>query len=361
MLKILWLANIPSPYRVDFFNELGKSCDLTVLFEKKGSDERDSSWLNYKIENFKAVFLKGKTVGVAEAICPSVVKWLKNSYDHIIVTNFSDPTGMIAITWLKIHRKDYEIESDGAFPGRGKGLKEMVKKFYISGAQRYFSTADLHDQYYQMYGAEKNKIVRYPFTSLSENSILDEPVSNEKKTDIRMKLGMKEKNIVLAVGQFIYRKGYDVLIKASVKLKDTGVYIVGGKEPKEYIDLVKMMGADKVHFIDFKKKSELEEYYLASDIFVHPTREDIWGLVINEAMSKGLPIVTTDKCIAGLTMITPGKNGVIVPIDSPELLAKGIEECLRFRHVYSKNALEEVKYFTLRNMVDIHLKEWREE
>lgn len=34
-MKILWLTNIPSPYRVKFFNELGKKCELTVLFEKE--------------------------------------------------------------------------------------------------------------------------------------------------------------------------------------------------------------------------------------------------------------------------------------------------------------------------------------
>ena len=36
-MKILWLTNIPSPYRVDFFNELGKYCELTVLFERETS------------------------------------------------------------------------------------------------------------------------------------------------------------------------------------------------------------------------------------------------------------------------------------------------------------------------------------
>ena len=47
MKKILWLTNIPSPYRVAFFNELGKQCSLTVLFEKASSDVRDDDWKNY--------------------------------------------------------------------------------------------------------------------------------------------------------------------------------------------------------------------------------------------------------------------------------------------------------------------------
>jgi hypothetical protein len=46
-MKLLFITNVPSPYRVNFFNELGKLCGLTVLFQKKTSDTRDKSWLNY--------------------------------------------------------------------------------------------------------------------------------------------------------------------------------------------------------------------------------------------------------------------------------------------------------------------------
>lgn len=358
-MRVLWLTNIPSPYRVDFFNELGKSCDLTVLFEKRGSKERDHSWLNYRIEHFKAVFLKGQPVGAAEAICPSVIKWLKRKYDHVIVANFSDPTGIMAILWLKMHRKPYELESDGGFPGNGRGLKERFKKFIISGAERYFSTAEFHDQYYLTYGANQDKIVRYPFTSLAEKDILSKPIPDVEKKRIREELGIGEESIALAVGQFIPRKGYDVLIRASAGLKNVGVYIVGGTPPKEYTDLVCKEKAFNVHFVNFKNKPELEKYYLAADIFVHPTREDIWGLVINEAMAKGLPIVTTDRCIAGLTMVLPGTCGEIVAVDNTRQLSEAIESCLRFRTDYSKNALIAIKNYTFKCMAAVHETEWR--
>ena len=62
MMKILWLTNIPSPYRVDFFNELGKLCELTVLFEKKAASDRDDSWKNFEAKNFTPVFLKTYTL-----------------------------------------------------------------------------------------------------------------------------------------------------------------------------------------------------------------------------------------------------------------------------------------------------------
>ena len=54
-VRVLFITTIPAPYRVTFFNELGKNCDLTVLFERNESDERDESWSHYSFENFNGI------------------------------------------------------------------------------------------------------------------------------------------------------------------------------------------------------------------------------------------------------------------------------------------------------------------
>ena len=357
-MKVLWLANIPSPYRVKFFNELGKYCELMVLFEKKSSSERDDSWKKFKTDNFKAVFLKGKSVGVAEAFCPSIIKYLNKEYNHIVVTNYSDPTGILAILWMKLQRIPYEIEGDGAFPGKNIGIKTKIKAFLLQGATRCFSTAKLHDVYYMQCGVKKEKIVRYPFTSISEKDLLENPVSDKEKQIIREKLDMKEKRIVLAVGQFIQRKGLDILIKAFNGVdKNFGLYIVGGKAPEQYISLAE--GRDNIHFVDFMQPKVLKEYYMAADVFVHPTREDIWGLVINEAMANGLPVVTTDKCIAGLEMVMNNKNGYIVPVENVEKIRQAVNDCIINRDAFCKRVLRTAKNYTTEKMADAHMNAWR--
>ena len=57
--------------------------------------------------------------------------------------------------------------------------------------------------------------------------------------------------------------------------------------------LFKRTQYQNVHFIDFCDKEKVFEYYKMSDVFFFPSREDIWGLVINEAMSCGLPVIAT--------------------------------------------------------------------
>lgn len=125
---MLFLTNVPSPYRVDFFNELGKQCDLTVLFEKTTSDERDNSWRNYKFENFKGIFLKGFSLNADTALSFEVIKYVKDrKFDKIICTNVASPTGMIAIQYMKQHKIPYFIEGDGGFAKSGYGFKEHIK------------------------------------------------------------------------------------------------------------------------------------------------------------------------------------------------------------------------------------------
>lgn len=356
-MKVLWLANIPSPYRVNFFNELGKNCELTVLFEKQASSERDDSWKKFHTRYFNAIFLQGKSVGTAEAFCPSIIKYLNKDYDHIVVTTFSDPTGMLAITYMRFRKIPYEIESDGAFPGSKSGMKNKIKTFLLSGAERYFSTAKLHDEYYRQYGANEEKLVRYPFTSVYDRDILKETLSSEEKKSFRKELRMNEEHIVLAVGQFIPRKGYDTLLRAVAKLdKAFGIYIVGGEAPEEYIVQKKQLNLENVHFVNFKQPDELKKFYMAADVFVHPTREDIWGLVINEAMAYGLPVVTTDRCIAGLEMVREKENGYIVKVGDIDNLVKAIYGCADI--VDKKISLKVAKEFTIEKMVQAHFLSW---
>lgn len=358
-MKILYITNVPSPYRVDYFNELGKYCDLTVLFEKNTSDERDSSWLNYKFKNFKGVFLKGHSYKTDGAICFDVVKHLKNNtYEKIICTNFTSPTGMLAIEYMRRKKIKYYLESDGGFAKNGKGFKEWLKKRYISGADGYFSTGATHDKYYLAYGAEPNKIYRYPFTSLKEKDILTSVPSAEEKAKIRAELSLPEKRIILSVGQFIYRKGFDVLIKAAKNFPENcGVYIVGGQPAEEYISLKEELGLTNIHFAGFKLKEELKKYYMAADLFVLPTREDIWGLVINEAMSMGLPVITTDKCIAGLELIENGVNGYIIPVDDEKAMAEKINYILKenLSLSFGIKSLEKNSGHTIEKMAEVHI------
>lgn len=354
-MRVLFLTNIPSPYRVDFFNELGKLCDLTVLFERKSAKDRDAAWVADKITNFKAVFLKGIKIGVAEALCPVVIKYLSNKrFDVIVVGMYSSPTGMLAIEYMRIRKIPFILNSDGGIIKNDTGIRHRVKEHFIGSASAWLSTGKMTTEYLKYYGANSDKIYVYPFTSVMKKDILDRPLSIEEKKFYKNKLAMEEDKIVLSVGQFIYRKGYDLLLKSCKNLdKSIGIYIVGGKPTEEYLILKRDLNLTNVHFVDFMQKDKLADYYRAADLFVLPTREDIWGLVINEAMAYGLPVITTDKCVAGVEMIK--NNGEICSINTDwrnKIEKFAFSENLKIKSI---NSLENVKKFSIENMVKEHI------
>ena len=327
-MKVLFLTNIPSPYRVDFFNELGKFCELTVLFEREGYVTRDESWMNYKFDTFRGVILKGISLGKYEKISFAFLPYLiRKQFDFIIFGSVASVTGMLAVFCMRLFHIPYCIEGDGGLAGHGKGLKEVLKRMAISKAKLYFSTSVMLDKYYLKYGAREENIYRYPFTSVREKDILERPLDKEEKRIIRQRLGITEAHVVISVGSFIPRKGMDILIKAAAELdRDLGIYLVGGVPTEQYLGLKEEYHMPHLHFVDFMEKEKLAEYYQAADFFVLATREDIWGLVINEALSYALPVITTHQCIAGEEMIRDHYNGLLVESENIEALRDGMAE-----------------------------------
>ena len=132
---------------------------------------------------------------------------------------------------------------------------------------------------------------------------------------------------------------------------------MGGNPIDEYIALKENLKLDNVHFVGFKSKEELKEYYKAADVFVLPTRGDVWGLVINEAMACGLPVITTDRCIAGLELVKNGNNGYIVPVDDVSELTEKINQTLANEDECKKmgqNSISVIRDYTIENMALRH-------
>ncbi len=364
-IKVLFMVNIPSPYRIDFFNELGKECCLYVTFEGENATDRNENWKNTNFEHFTPIFLNGLRVNSDKFLCPGIINIIKQGWDMIFVGGYSSPTAMMAIEYMNLHHIPWSFEADGGVIKPDKNLIYKLKKHFISHSQAWFSTGNTTKEYLVHYGANPEKIHWYPFTSLKcEDFENAKSLKQNDKTYYRKKLNMIEEHIVLSVGRFSYNngygKGYDVLLEAAEKLPETvGVYIVGDEPTEEFTRMKREKGLDNVHFIGFKKKNELAEYYAAADMFILLSRGDVWGLVINEAMMFGLPVITTQYCVAGVELISDGENGYIVGIDNVDDISKKIMNIISNKEVYenfSQKSLNKIEKYSIEEMANVHLK-----
>lgn len=350
-MKILYIVNVAAPYRVDFFNELGKSTELTVFFEKSKVINRNKKWYKSNYINFKSV--TNEKNGTLSGIIILLKLLYKDNYDEIVLGGYSTKIGMVLTLLFKIMNKRYILNIDGGILKSESKIKRIIKSFFISSADRWLCPGEKSIEYLKHYGAVEEKIYIYPFTSISTNDILSESVSLKEKMKIKTSLEIKEEVVIVFVGRFIESKGIKTLLKSINNYDNVGLYIIGGKATPEYLEIVKDRGLINIYFLDFITTETLNKYYTAGDIFVLPTQSDVWGLVINEAMAKGLPIITTNSCNAGVELINDYENGFLIEPDNKTQLKNKIDILVKnneLRKKISENNLKKISEYTVEKM-----------
>lgn len=357
-MKILIFSNIPSPYFVEYLNELGKRADVYAVFERKKASNRDHTWEIVNAKCFQFEFLDGINYNTESAFSLRVISLIKKNRDRVIIfANPTTPTGIIGINFCKLFHIPYALQSEGGIPRNSRGFKEKLKERLIPGATLYLTGMKPEEDYFTAYGAPIQRVKQYPFASLSESDIIDIPPSEEEKDRIKKELNITYERIILYVGRMLKVKGVDVLIRACTNLEDNiGIYLVGGSETEEYAELAKRCNIGNLVFINHVQLDQLKRYYLAADLLVLPTRSDTWGLVINEAMSFGLPIITTDACVAGNQLITEGVNGFVVKSEDFIQMHEKIEQVMAdpgLRREMANNNVSKIRPYTYENMAKV--------
>ncbi len=343
-MKYLFVTNVPSPYRVIFFNQLSEHIDFTVVFEAELL--HDSTFNYIQFDQFKfnySVLSKGslQPYSINRKIKSFI---LDSQYDHIIFMNYGYATELYGMILARRYKRSYSLEIDGAFIKKESILKRLIKQYVFKKASHILSPGAFTDLYFRHYHYQGN-IYRYTFSSLTDQDIINnysEHVHTHKKT-------------WLYVGRWVSWKGYqDVLDVSKHFPNDTFVMITQFQQIKNLEELKTQYS--NVIVKDFMSNQDVYKEMKQAFALLLPTKNDIWGLVVNEAMSCGLPVITTTTCGAGITLIEHGKDGFIYDASNQQQLIDYMLQ-LDQKDIYetiSKEALEKIKHVTIEKMVEDH-------
>ena len=353
MAKIVVITSNIAPYRLRWCEELAKFYEVEIVYTKDHDYERDDRWLQKESKSCKIHKLNNPK-DLYDPICLDVIEVIKNNKDALIIFDGYGPkTNLLGLIYCKLKGIESFTNVDGYALGEDRSkLKDKVKKFIITNiCSNFFCSSQSTKEHLIECGADENNIYVHNFSSITNEQIIEKPLTHEEKMKIRKQLNIDTaKPIVISVGAFIPRKRYEDLIIAIKKVKsDCELYLVGGKPTDEYLKLVE--DDQRIHFVDFVLPCKVDEYYLASDLFVLPSQTDVWGLVLNEAMAKGLPVIASDNCVAAKSLIDG--NGIEYKTGNIDELVAAIDLCLDKdnNHKMAKRSLEIIKDYTIENMV----------
>jgi glycosyltransferase involved in cell wall biosynthesis len=210
-----------------------------------------------------------------------------------------------------------------------RGLKARLRKILLS---RIFNRVNA----FLYIGEENRRFYKYFDVPDSKLFFVPYAVDNRRHQDSRISQRSstaENRIVILFVGKlFVKKRPFDLLNAYELALKkvkkksslDLELWFVGDGEQREALEsFCKFHSLSGVKFFGFKNQTELPQFYQSADIFVLPSGYgETWGLVVNEAMCHGLPILVSDRVGCGLDLVT-SKNGFIFKYgDSSDLAEK---------------------------------------
>lgn len=356
MKSILYITNIPAPYRIEFFNRLAEKSNVTVVYERLSMGDRDLNWLNsVEIKHNQVVMSENEGYSHFKTGLKIAKYILSNykKYDEIILGCCNSKAQMLAYLILCFLRKDFAVNLDGETFFDDKGLKLFAKRFFVKGAKRfYIAGIKSAKNAKKVIQKAKAKYIPYYFSSLTKNEIAE----NEKKST-----EANREDYVLVVGRFFDYKGLDIALQVAKEMPETNFKFVGMAERTESFE--KLVLSEKVtnaEVVSFMTKEELEQEYLKCKVLLLPSRKECWGLVVNEAASYGTPIVSTYGSGAAVEFFSEKYPELLAEPENVSSLKKALESFLnkdeKYLSDYKKFVLEIGRKYTIEKNVEVHLK-----
>ena len=322
-MRIFWLFNHPAPYKVEFFNRLGKDNDLTVYFERTSEGGRNGSFYSKRAETFHAIFGHPLKLGALNSFSFKPLKALKEHKDDdiIVLNGWRQYSERMAISYCKRHKIPYVFYINGGIiKPKENNIIYAIKSSYISGASLYLAPEPASKEYLLHYGAKEENIVLYPYGSIALDEVLPAPYPKESVQNIRKKLNIEGEKVFVSAGFFIKRKNFEALISLWPKMpKSSHLYLIGeGPEEKSYKALIQKYHLQNVHLLPYMDHKDLFRFYRACDAFVFPSHEDIYGHVVIEAMSQGLHVFSSKYVNAAKALAGLDTSSALLDFDKPD-------------------------------------------
>jgi glycosyltransferase involved in cell wall biosynthesis len=352
-LRLVILTLHPIHYQTALWRRLAQEpdLDLEVWFSShEGLDTADPvsgygqavEWGLPLLQGFRSRFWRNLPLSKNSGsfwcrVNPDIILALvRGRYDALFVHSYHNFTQLAAILAARRLGTRVLVRGEPTLKIQVNASRQTLKGILLprlfGQVDAFMAIGSLNREYYRHYGVSEAKIFLMPYAVDNAYFFQQREIWAPQRERLKQEYGLTGSKVILYVGRFQRRKRVSDLIQAFESLGMPGVslVLVGTGETFEACRrYVSDRHLTEVHLLGFRNQAELPRLYAMGDLFVLPSEDEPWGLVINEAMCSGLPIVASERVGAAADLIQPGYNGFRFPPGDIPALAQALRLALQ--------------------------------
>lgn len=325
---LLFVQNAPAFYKINLFNALSANYRIGVIFLGE-SEQVVMNKVSMRWE-FDAYYLDKNNLDRSNAIEVLTCSWkMRNlirsvKYRYIIYGGWTNVEFAIMM-FLTSRKKNCVISESSIYESTATGAKGFLKRLILNRNSHAFVSGLPHKD---LLSHLKYRGVAHITGGVGLALRNYNPMQSEdyhKRHPLRY----------VYTGRIIKLKNLELLIKAFNENGRQLTIIGTGCKETEY----KLMAQSNISFLGFIDNSKLKEIYANCDCLILPSNSETWGLVVEEALYNGLPVIVSDMVGCNIDMVRNYDAGVIFNHQSIDSLQKAIGQMeLDYQH-YKNNAM----------------------
>lgn len=302
--QYLIFTNIPSFYKVNLYNEIAKYADVKVVFAARTSSSRNADFYKGK-KNFEYTYITDgdyETRNKAISFLKLISIFFKNSFDIVIFPGWEQLELFPFMFLFKKKHKAMIIESS-INETKKSGFLWFIKRTLINQVGICFPSGGLQNSILEKAGFKGRAVKTHGVGIINR---LAERINEEKP--------LRKKLRYLYIGRIIEKKNVENLIDTFNTLNAELTLIGEGELMKPLQDKAK----SNINFVGHVDNKKLPQFFKEHDVFILPSKAEPWGLVVDEAIYFGLPVIVSDQVGCSEDLVELPNSGVIFSISDPD-------------------------------------------
>lgn len=333
--RVAVLATHPIHYQIQLYKRLARvpGMDVTMLFCSRFGLTRQidhtfgvvHQWYDESIlDGCKHKFLTNYSWErsprtVFGMISPGVLREVNLArYDVLLVQGYAGITEWLAIAAARLGSCRVLFRGEAVLRPRSPKARAAVRWALMQALAKavdvFLPIGTRGRDFYLHYGIHPGRLVLSPYAVNNDFFFAKARELRSRRAEFRQSLGIPDGvPVVLYVSKMTPRKRPMDLLKAFAALDAPAALVFVGDGPlrPEVESFAARQKLRYVFYVGFQRQEDLPRFYAMGDVFVLPSEDEPWGLVVNEAMCFALPIITTDGVACSADLVVHEGNGLL--------------------------------------------------